>query len=127
MQAEQVSKAMREQSRTAHEMTVGVANISKDALRMANANRSHLSSADNIRTSINELRQITTRNADSMKATLTSSSGLADFARELGEIMDSMVSNNDVAANGNQAGTAQVAKAGGRRNKKTAADTNSES
>jgi hypothetical protein len=36
-----------------------------------------------------------------VKATLTSTSGLADHARQLGEIMDSMV-----AGNGNQASQA---------------------
>jgi hypothetical protein len=51
-----------------------------------------------------------------VKATLTSTSGLANQARELGEIMDSMVSGN-FAANGNQTGTTKR-----RRTKKPAAD-----
>jgi hypothetical protein len=105
-------------------MTIGVSNISKDALRIANANRSQLASADNIRDSVSELRQITTRNADGVNATLTSTSGLANRARELGEIMDSIVSNNSLAANGNQAATTKGAKAGGgRRNRKSAGET----
>jgi hypothetical protein len=41
-----------------------------------------------------ELRQITNRNVDGVKATLTSTSGLADRARQLGEIMDNMIGGN---------------------------------
>ena len=82
---------MREQARTAHEMSIGVANVSKEALRITNTNRNHLESADKIRTAVNELRNVTNRNAEGVKATLTSTSGLADRARELGEIMDSMI------------------------------------
>jgi hypothetical protein len=43
---------------------------------------------------VNELREITNRNAEGVKATLTSTTGLADRARELGEIMDTMVVGN---------------------------------
>jgi methyl-accepting chemotaxis protein len=85
---------MREQARTAHEMSVGVANVSKEALRITNANRNHLESAGRIREAVTELRDITTRNADGVRQTLTSTSGLADRARQLGEIMDSMVAGN---------------------------------
>ena len=91
---DQVTKAMREQSRTSHEMSVAVASVSKDAVRIANVNRNHLEAADRIRSGVVELRQITHGNADRMKATLTSTSGLADRARQLGEIMDSMVGGN---------------------------------
>jgi methyl-accepting chemotaxis protein len=94
LQSDQVAKAMREQSRTAHEMSIGVANVSKEALRITNTNRNHLDAADRIRAAVIELREITTRNADGVKATLTSTSGLADRARQLGEIMDGMVSGN---------------------------------
>ena len=65
---------------------------------------------------VSELRQITSRNADGVKATLTTTSGLANQARELGAIMDSMVGGK-LAANGNEIG-----KAKGRRTKKPAAD-----
>jgi methyl-accepting chemotaxis protein len=85
---------MREQARTAHEMSIGVTNVSRDALRITDTNRYHLDSADKIRTAVSELRHITNRNAEGVKATLTSTSGLADRARELGEIMDSMVTGN---------------------------------
>ena len=94
MQADQVTKAMREQARTSHEMSIGVANVSKEALRITNTNRNHLDSFDRIRTAVSELRDITNRNADGVKATLNSTSGLADRARELGEIMDSMIGGN---------------------------------
>src|SRR5689334_21576977 len=94
LQSDQVTKAMREQSRTAHEMTTAVTNVSKDALRVMNANRTHLDAADRIRNDVSELRQITNRNADGVKATLTSTSGLAARARQLGEIMDSMMGGN---------------------------------
>jgi len=94
LQSDQVTKAMREQSRTSHEMTVAVANVSKDALRITNANRDHLDAADRIRSDVNELRQITNRNVDGVKATLTSTSGLADRARQLGDIMDGMIGGN---------------------------------
>jgi methyl-accepting chemotaxis protein len=116
---------MREQARTAHEMAIGVSNISQDVLRVANANRNHLAAADNIRSSVSELRQITTRNADGVNATLTSTSGLANSARELGQIMDSIVSSKNLAANGNEAGTSRAGSA--RRRKKTPAETKSES
>jgi len=72
-------------------MTIAVGNVSKDALRITNTNRNHLDSADRIRTAVGELRDITNRNAEGMKATLNSTSGLSDSARELGEIMDSMI------------------------------------
>jgi methyl-accepting chemotaxis protein len=97
LQSDQVTKAMREQSRTAHEMSVGVANVSKEALRITNTNRNHLELADRVRGAVTDLREITTRNADGVKATLTSTSGLADRARELGEIMDGMVGGNGKA------------------------------
>jgi methyl-accepting chemotaxis protein len=76
-------------------MTTAVANVSKEALRVTNANRSHLDAADRIRDGVNELRHITNRNADGVRATLTSTSGLADRARELGEIMDSIMGNGN--------------------------------
>jgi methyl-accepting chemotaxis protein len=101
---------MREQTRTSHEMSVAVGNISKDALRTINANRSQLEAADTIRSNVAELRQITSRNADGVKTTLTRTSGLAERARELGEIMDSMI-----GANGTQTTKR-------RRTKKPAAD-----
>jgi methyl-accepting chemotaxis protein len=116
LQADQVTKAMREQARTAHEMSIGVANVSKEALRITNSNRNQLDAADRIREDVSELRHITSRNANGVKATLTSTSGLANQARELGEIMDSMVSGN-FATNGNQTGTTKR-----RRTKKPAAD-----
>src|SRR4029079_11624678 len=94
LQADQVTKAMREQARTSQEMTIGVSNVSQDALRITNTNRNHLESADRIRAAVNELRDITNRNAEGVKATLTSTTGLADRARELGEIMDGMVTGN---------------------------------
>lgn len=97
LQADQVTKAMREQSRTSHEMSIGVSNVSKDAVRIASANRNHLEAADRIRSGVIELREITDRNANGVKATLSSTSGLADRARQLGEIMDNMI-----AGNGNQ-------------------------
>jgi methyl-accepting chemotaxis protein len=74
---------------------MAVANVSKEVLRVTNANRNHLDAADSIRAGISELRQITNRNSDGVQATLTSTSGLADRARELGEIMDSIVGNGN--------------------------------
>jgi methyl-accepting chemotaxis protein len=90
LQSEQVAKAMREQARTAHEMTLAVASVSKEALRVTNSNRNHLDLAEKVRNAVAELRHITARNSDGVKETLTRTSGLADRARELGEIMDSM-------------------------------------
>jgi len=116
LQSDQVSKAMREQARTAHEMSVAVATVSKEALRITNANRNHLDAADRIRTGVSELRNITNRNADGVKATLTSTTGLADRARQLGEIMDGMI-----GGNGNQE-SHQAAKPKARRTKKPTAD-----
>jgi hypothetical protein len=78
-------------------MTVAVASVSKEALRIADSNRNHLDAADRVRSAVTELRQITNRNADGVKATLTSTTGLADRARQLGEIMDGIV-----VSNGNQ-------------------------
>jgi methyl-accepting chemotaxis protein len=115
---------MREQGRTSYEMSVAVGSISKEALRITNSNRDHLEAAERIRSSVNELRGIATRNADGVKATLTSTSGLAKRAHELGEIMDSMVRGN-VAANGNATGKTKAAKP--KRTRKTPAENNSES
>jgi methyl-accepting chemotaxis protein len=115
IQSDQVTKAMREQARTAHEMTVAVSTVSQDALRIITTNRSHLDAADWIRGAVVELREITTRNADGVKATLTSTTGLADRARQLGEIMDSMVGGN---------GTENSSKTKRRRTRKPAADEN---
>src|SRR6185369_9686641 len=94
LQGDQVTKGMREQARTSHEMSIAVGNVSKDAVRIASANRNHLEAADRIRSGVVELRQITNRNADGVKATLLSTSGLADRARQLGEIMDNMMGGN---------------------------------
>jgi methyl-accepting chemotaxis protein len=101
LQSDQVTKAMREQARTSHEMSVAVASVSKEAIRITNSNRGHLDAADKIRSDVNELRQITNRNADGVKATLMTTSGLATRARELGEITDSMVGTNPGGGNGN--------------------------
>ena len=95
LQSDQVTKAMREQARTSHEMSVGRRQMFRKkrcGLRIRIATTSM--SADRIRSEVIELRQITNRNADGVKATLTSTSGLADRARQLGEIMDSMVGGN---------------------------------
>ena len=94
LQAEQVSKAMREQARTSHEMTIGVTSVSRDAMQITTSNRNHLEAAERVRTAVNELRDITNRNASGVKITLVSTTGLAQQARELGEIMDSMVKSN---------------------------------
>ena len=94
LQSEQVAKAMREQGRTSHEMSVAVASVSQEVMRLTNSNRNHLDSAEKVRDAVGELRHITNRNADGVRATLISTSGLADRARQLGEIMDSMISGN---------------------------------
>jgi len=91
-------------------MSVAVGTVSKEAVRIANANRNQLEAADKIRNGVVELRQIANRNADGVKATLTTTSGLADRARQLGEIMDGMI-----GSNGNQ-------KPKRRRTKKVTAD-----
>jgi methyl-accepting chemotaxis protein len=119
LQSDQVAKAMREQARTAHEMTVGVAAVSTEAVRITNSNRNHLESAEKIRGAVTELRQITNRNADGVKATLTTTSGLADRARQLGEIMDTIITGN-----GNQQ-SQPANKPKRRRASKSAAETNS--
>ncbi len=75
-------------------MSLAVASVSKEALRITNANRNNLDAAGRIRGGVNELRQITKRNADGVKETLTSTSGLVERARQLGEIMDSMAGGN---------------------------------
>jgi hypothetical protein len=117
---------MREQSRTVHEMSVGVGSVSKEAMRVTNSNRDHLEAAERVRGAVGELRQITSRNAEGVKATLTSTSGLAKRARELGEIMDSMVVGG-LTANGNATGKSKDAKAGSsRRSKKSPAPNDSE-
>jgi hypothetical protein len=85
---------------------------------MATANRNHLDAADRILNGVVELRQITNRNVDGAKATLTSTSGLADRARQLGEIMDGIV-----GANGNQ-DPHTTAKPRSRRAKKITAQNN---
>ncbi|HEU4766221.1 MAG TPA: hypothetical protein VFS77_02575, partial [Pyrinomonadaceae bacterium] len=79
---------------TSQEMTIGVSSVSKEALRITNANRNHLDAAERIRKAVTELREITQRNAEGVKATLTNTSGLSDRARQLGEIMDTMVGGN---------------------------------
>ena len=109
---------MREQARTAHEMTIGVGTVSKEAMRITNTNRNNLESAERVRENVSELRGIANRNADGVKATLTRTSGLADRARQLGEIMDNMV-----AGNGNQQPQAP-AKPKRKRPGKSAPDTN---
>ena len=63
-------------------------------MRITTSNRNHLDSAEKIRDAVGELRDITDRNADGLKATLISTSGLADRARQLGEITDSLISGN---------------------------------
>ena len=85
---------MREQARTVHEMSIGVASVSKEALRITNSNRNHLEAAEKVRGAVRELREVTNRNANGVKETLLSTSGLADRARQLGDIMDSMVAGN---------------------------------
>jgi methyl-accepting chemotaxis protein len=118
LQADQVTKAMREQARTAHEMSGAVANVSQDAQEITTTNRGYLEAADHIRANVTELREITSRNVDGVNATLTSTAGLANRARELGEIMDSIVSSN-VAANGNQTGKTKTTKASTSRRRKS--------
>jgi methyl-accepting chemotaxis protein len=123
MQGEQVTKAMREQARTAHEMTGAVNSVSQEALRITSSNRNHLEATGRIRGAVVELREITTRNAESVQATLSSTSGLERRARQLGEFMDSMVASN-VTRNGNENGKSKAARS--RRSKKSPATIDSE-
>jgi hypothetical protein len=74
---------------------------------------------------VTELRQITNRNADGVRATLTSTSGLANRARELGAIMDSIVSNNP-GANGNPIATPKGIRSSTSRRRKSSAPSDPE-
>ena len=117
---------MREQARTAHEMTIAIDSLSKEAGRITNANRNHLDAAERVRGAVSELRRITNRNADGVRATLSSTTGLVQRARALGDIMDSMAAGNSTA-NGNETGKAKVARStSNRRSKKHSAPIDSE-
>jgi hypothetical protein len=61
---------------------------------IASSNRKNLDSAERIRNAVGELRTITERNLSGSKKTLSSTAGLSDRARELGEIMDTMATTN---------------------------------
>jgi methyl-accepting chemotaxis protein len=105
---------------------VAVTTVSKEAQRITNNNRQHLESADRIRTAVTELREITSRNADGVKTTLKSTSGLANRARELGEIMDS-IAGGSLGTNGNQTETPKRARTNNsRRSRKSPEQNDSE-
>jgi methyl-accepting chemotaxis protein len=84
-QSEQVAKAMNEQSRAARDMTGATESISKEIGLITRSNRQHLASSEHVMGVLTDIRQITERNAQGVKATLVSTAGLIERAEQLVE------------------------------------------
>jgi methyl-accepting chemotaxis protein len=89
-QSDQVAKAMSEQTRAARDMTSAIQNVSKEVGHITFSNRQHLDSSEKVLGTLNDIRQISERNAQSVHATLSGTTDLNERARQLAEIMDSM-------------------------------------
>jgi len=98
-QSEQVAKAMGEQSRAARDMTTAAQSISKEIRLITQSNRKHLTSAEQVLGTLNDIRQITERNALGVKTTLSGTTDLIARAQQLAEL----VGGNGAGGNGRTA------------------------
>jgi hypothetical protein len=87
MQGDQLTKAIDEQARAARDMTVATTSISKEVGLITRSNRQHLTSAEQVLTTLTDIRQVTERNAQGVKATLSGVTNLIARAQQLAEIV----------------------------------------
>jgi methyl-accepting chemotaxis protein len=87
-QGDQLAKAIDEQARAARDMTVATTNISKEIGLITRSNRQHLTSAKQVLGTLTDIRQITERNAQGVKATLSGTTNLIERAQQLAEIVN---------------------------------------
>ena len=87
-QGDQLAKAIGEQARAARDMTAATTNISKEIGLITRANRQHLISAEQVLGTLADIRHITERNAQGVKATLSGTTNLIERARQLAEIVN---------------------------------------
>ena len=86
-QSGEVAKAMNEQARAARDMTTATESISKEIGLITRSNRQHLTSAEQVLGRLTDIRQITERNAQGVKATLRGTDNLIERARQLTSIL----------------------------------------
>jgi hypothetical protein len=82
-QGDQLAKAVGEQARAARDMTAATASISKEIGLITRSNRQHLTSSEQVLGALNDIRQITERNARGVKATLGVTADLIERAQQL--------------------------------------------
>jgi hypothetical protein len=87
-QGDQLAKAIGEQARAARDMTVATTSISKEIGLITRSNRQHLTSAEQVVGALTDIRQITERNAQGVKATLSGTTNLIARAQQLAEIVN---------------------------------------
>jgi methyl-accepting chemotaxis protein len=83
IQADQTSRAAKEQARTMREMTSAAQNTGKQIKLITDANRQHSAVAGSLLGSLGDIRQITERNANSVKRTR---GGTDDLVRRAGAL-----------------------------------------
>src|SRR3954470_6285047 len=87
-QGDQLARAIDEQARAARDMTTATTNISKEIGLITRSNRQHVTSAEQVLATLTDIRQITERNAQGVKATLSGTTNLIARAQQLAEIVN---------------------------------------
>jgi hypothetical protein len=87
-QGDQLAKAIAEQARAARDMTAATTSISKEVGLITRSNRQHLTSAEQVLGTLTDIRQVTERNAQGVKATLSGTTNLIERARQLAEVVN---------------------------------------
>jgi hypothetical protein len=81
---------MDEQARAARDMTLATTSISKEVGLITRSNRQHLTSSEQVLGTLTDIRQITERNSEGVKATLSGTNSLIERARQLNTIVDGL-------------------------------------
>ena len=79
---------MDEQARAARDMTTATQSISKEIGLITRSNRQHLLTAEQVLGTLTDIRQITERNSQGVKATLSGTVNLIERAQQLASIMN---------------------------------------
>src|SRR5687768_5720525 len=87
-QGDQLAKAIAEQARAARDMTAATTSSSKDVGLITRSNRQHLTSAEQALGTLTDICQVTERNAQGVKATLSGTANLIERARQLTTIVE---------------------------------------
>jgi methyl-accepting chemotaxis protein len=93
VQTEQLAKAMTEQTRSIKDMSSGAQNVARQINLITLANREHSLASAAVLTGLSDIRQITERNAQTVKDTQRATGSLLDRAQSLNAIVDGLTGN----------------------------------